>query len=306
MDLRDLRYFEAIAEIGHLGQAAATVNRTQPALSKCIDRLEAELDTVLFRREGRRLQLTPVGQVLLSRSKELAQAMQDTVREVGDFSRGVMGSVRVGCAATVAEHLLPQVCGMLLLEAPNVTVELSVGMNDMLRQALRSGALDLVIAPLRKSDAEFTLYPLIDDEVVVVARPGHPLNRPGIVMADLCKYNWALATPRVATHRWLHNAFQKQKLPPPKVQIGSSSILLLPRLIASTDLLSFVSRQNLAPGQIGALLRELPLPDTTMRRTFGILNRTNSYLSPAAHCLMDILKKNGTVLFDPDAPLATS
>ena len=297
MDLRDLRYFEAIAEIGHLGQAAATVNRTQPALSKCIDRLEAELDTVLFRRDGRRLQLTPVGQVLLARSKEMAQAMHDTVREVGDFSRGVMGSVRFGCAATVAEHVLPQVCGMLLAEAPNVTVEVIVGMNDMLRQSLRSGALDLVVAPMRKSDAEFMLYPLIEDEVVVVARAGHPLHRPGVSMADLSACSWALATPRVATHRWLDNAFQKQKLPTPRVQISSSSILLLPRLIANTDLLSFVSRQNLAPGQAGASLREIPSPETTMKRTFGIVNRNNSYLSPAAMCLIDILKKNGATLF---------
>ena len=297
MDLRDLRYFEAIAEIGHLGQAAATVNRTQPALSKCIDRLEAELDTVLFRRDGRRLQLTPVGHVLLSRSKEMAQAMHDTVREVGDFSRGVMGSVRIGCAATVAERLLPQVCGMLLLEAPNVTIELAVGMNEMLRQFLRSGALDLVIAPLRKNDGEFNAYPLIEDEVVVVARAGHPLARPDVTMADMTQYSWALATPRVATHRWLDNAFQKQKLATPKVQIASSSILLLPRVIANSDLLSFVSRQNLAPGQVGTGLREIALADTTMKRTFGILTRNNSYLSPATHCLIDILKKDGATLF---------
>ena len=61
MDVRDLQYFLAVAELGHLGRAAKTVFRSQPALSKSIHRLEESLDVKLFDRVGRGIRLTPVG-----------------------------------------------------------------------------------------------------------------------------------------------------------------------------------------------------------------------------------------------------
>jgi len=298
MDLRDLHYFETIAELGHLGQAAEKLCRTQPALSKCIDRLEKELDTALFRREGRRLQLTPVGSVLLARSKLLQRAMDEAAREVSDFAKGVMGNVRIGSAATTAEYLLPQVCSALLADAPGVTMELVIGMNDVLRKSLRAGQLDIVVGPLLESDKEFVTFPIVEDEVVVVGRQTHPLlQQPSVRIADLCKYQWVLPAQSVATRQWLDRAFQKHHLPAPRVQIAANSISLLPRLIAKTDLLSFISRQNLGAGKAGAPLREIPLAQTTMKRTFGVLYRADGYLAPAAHCFVNLLKIRGEELF---------
>jgi DNA-binding transcriptional LysR family regulator len=294
MDLRDLHYFETIAEMGHLGQAAEKLCRTQPALSKCIDRLEAELDAALFRREGRRLKLTPVGDVLLARGKALRRAMEEVAREVGDVARGAMGNVRVGSAATAAEYLLPQVCGALLKKAPGVTMELVIGMSDVLRKSLWAGQLDIVVGPLSAHDDGFATWPIAEDEVVVVGRHAHPIFRSRrIGMADLCKYRWVLPAQTVATRQWLDQAFRQFSLPPPQVQIAANSISMMPRLIARTDLLSFISRKNLGPGKVGAPLREVPLAQTTMKRTFGILSRADSYLSPAARCLVEVVQANG-------------
>lgn len=292
MDLRDLQYFETIAEVGHLGLAAEKVFRTQPALSKCIDRLEAELGTDLFQRDGRRLRLTPVGEVLLARARVLRRTMEEATREVSDFAKGVMGNVRVGSAATAAEYLLPEACSVLLKTAPGVTVDLVIGMNDVLREALRTGQLDIVVGPLSKNEQEFTSWPIIDDEVVVVGRHEHPLFCSSrIKMADLCDYQWVMPAKTVATRQWLDQAFINNNLPPPKVQIASNSISLLPKLIARTDLLSFISRRNLGPGNIGAPLREVLVSQTIMKRSFGVVYRADGYLSPAAHCLVNILKE---------------
>lgn len=82
MDLRDLTYFETIAELGHLGRAAEKLNRSQPALTKSIQRLEESFGTRLFQRDGRRIKLTPVGELLQARGKELQQSIAQTQREV--------------------------------------------------------------------------------------------------------------------------------------------------------------------------------------------------------------------------------
>ena len=74
LDLRDLRYFETIAELGHLGQAAKRVHRTQPALTSCVRRLEAAFGTPLFERVGRGIRLTPAGALLLARAQRLRLA----------------------------------------------------------------------------------------------------------------------------------------------------------------------------------------------------------------------------------------
>ncbi|MDG6403215.1 LysR family transcriptional regulator, partial [Pseudomonas quasicaspiana] len=94
MDLRDLYYFETIADLGNLGRAGEKLHRTQPALSKSIQRLEETLGTALFFREGRRMRLTPAGELLLMRARLLRQGVQETRREIQDFAKGTVGNVR--------------------------------------------------------------------------------------------------------------------------------------------------------------------------------------------------------------------
>ena len=114
MDLRDLAYFEVIADLGHMGRAAERLGRTQPALTKCIQRLEEAVGADLFERTGRGIALTRVGEVLLSRARRMRSAMEEALREVSDFAAGSAGHVRIGCGATMGEYLLPQVCRALI------------------------------------------------------------------------------------------------------------------------------------------------------------------------------------------------
>src|SRR5690349_5614309 len=123
LDLRDLRYFEVIAETGHLGRAAKKLFRTQPALTGCVRRLEESLGTALFERVGRGIRLTAAGEALLFRARSLRVASEDAVREIGDLGRGLAGMIRVGAVPTVARFLLPPVTRELLKEAPGVTIK---------------------------------------------------------------------------------------------------------------------------------------------------------------------------------------
>ena len=115
MDTRDLRYFIAAAESGHFRQAAERVGRSQPALSKCIRRLETEIGARLFEPAGRGIRLTDVGQALLTRARLLVVGMQATVREMADMAQGVAGHIRIGSGPTTAEWLLPGLCRRLLV-----------------------------------------------------------------------------------------------------------------------------------------------------------------------------------------------
>ncbi|MDR0278777.1 MAG: LysR family transcriptional regulator [Paucimonas sp.] len=294
MDLRDLTYFETIAEIGHLGRAAEKLNRSQPALSKSIQRLEESLGARLFQRDGRRIKLTDVGELLLVRGKQLRLSISETEREVRDFADGLIGNIRLGCAASMAEHLLPQLVGALLDRAPDLTLSLSIAQDDVLRESLRGGRLDAIICPLISEDPRFLTYPVLQDEAVVVASADHPVFAArSLALKDLCQYRWVLAPPTVTARRWIDHAFLSRQLPAPVVQIETNSISLMPRMIARTRLLSFVARETLEHGHVMSRLREVPLAETTMSRTVAVLVRAEGYLPPAVAAMIELLRREG-------------
>lgn len=297
MDLRDLTYFATIAELGHLGRAAERLNRSQPALSKSIQRLEESLGTRLFKRDGRRIKLTDVGELLLERGRQLQLNIAETEREVRDFAGGLIGNIRLGCAASMAEYLLPRLTESLLQRAPELTLQLSIGQDDLLKESLRSGRLDAIICPLIVDDPHVSSYPILQDEAVVVASADHPLFAAPITLHSLCQYRWVLPAITVSSRRWIDNVFATRHLPMPQLQIEANSISMLPRLIERTRLLSFVARETLEHGHGMSRLRAVTLDETTMHRTVAVSIRAEGYLPPAVAAMVELLKERGRSFF---------
>lgn len=296
LELRDLRYFEVIAETGHLGRAAKKLFRTQPALTGCVRRLEETLGTALFERVGRGIRLTAAGEALLSRARSLRIASEDTVREIGELGRGLAGMIRVGVVPTVARFLLPPLTREFLKEAPDVTIKATIGQNDVLKGALKAGELDLIVSFIPRTDEEgLAHFEFLEDEVVVVASRAHEVHRRRVKMKDLLGYRWVLASPGVATRQWIDHAFVTRGLPAPSVQIETNILLMLPPLIEKSNLLSFISRRHVGGTSV---LREVPLKETTMRRRFAVNYRQDSYLSPAGQRFVNLLRAKGKALFE--------
>ena len=95
-DIRDLRYFKTMAELNHLGRAAEQLCLSQPALTRCVRRLEDVCGTELFQRAGRGIRLTAAGEALLQRARRLDVLADETLREMHAFAHGDSGHVRLG------------------------------------------------------------------------------------------------------------------------------------------------------------------------------------------------------------------
>jgi len=299
LDLRDLRYFEVIAETGHLGRAAKALHRTQPALTGCVRRLEEALGTALFERVGRGIRLTSAGRALSLRARSLRIATDEAMREIGDLGSGIAGHVRIGVLPTLARFLLPQAVHVFLSEAPEVTIKAQVAQNDVLEAQLASGELDLIVTTEVRADASIVRHAVCEDVAVVIASAKHPvLREKKPKLEDLLQYRWVLAPEVVGTREWLEREFRRRGLPAPRVQIETNLILMMPALIEKTRLLTFTSRRHVAPHTPGSMLREVPIRDAaTMRRRFEIAYRKDSYLSPAALRFVELLRERGEALF---------
>ena len=294
MDLRDLRYFETIAELQHVGRAAQRLHRTQPALTSCVRRLEEACGAPLFEKAGRGIRLTAAGHVLHKWAQRMRFDVDDAKREIADIGRGLSGQVRIGVVPTAAQFLLPPAARQLLAEAPAVTLKTVVGLMDTLKPLLKSGELDVMVATESPAhEAGFVSRTLAEDCIVVAASARHPVFKTKApTMRDLTAYRWVLQPPGAPTRDWLDHAFDRRHLPRPDVQIESSMLVMLPPLIAETGLLSFVSRHHVGAHRSGATLKEVVLKETTMRRKLTVTHRENSYLPPAARRLVELLAES--------------
>lgn len=297
MDLRDLRYFETIAQLEHLGRASTKLHRTQPALTSSIRRLEEDCGVPLFERAGRGIRLTAAGSVLLKWAQRLRFDVDDAKRELGAMGKGLAGHVRIGIVPTAAQFLLPSVARQLLQEAPEVTLSTVVGLIDTLKPKLRNGDIDLMVGTESPDEAGFDSRVLAEDSVVVAAVANHELFRGHPTLKDLTRYRWALQPPGAPTRDWLDHTFDRKHLPRPRVQVESTMLLVLPALIAQTGLLSFISRQHLS-GSVGKSgLKEVPVKEAVMRRRLVVSHRTNSFVSPAALRTIELFaaQRNGRI-----------
>lgn len=295
MDLRDLRYFETIAELEHVGKATEKLHRTQPALTSCIRRLEDSVGAPLFEKSGRGIRLAPAGRVLLKWARQLRLDADDARREIQDIGRGLSGHIRLGIVPTAAQFLLPAVVRQLMREAPSVTLRTEVGLVDAMRPRLRAGELDLMVGTESHNDPDLVSLPLSDDTIVVAASAHHELLTRQACIQDLCQFQWVLQPAGAPTRDWLDHTFDRHKLPRPVVQIESTMLLMLPTLIAETSLLSFISRQHLeGPSQIRGL-KEVPIEDAAMRRRLVVTYRANGFLSPATQRLMELFLQSAQV-----------
>lgn len=299
MDLRDLKYFVAIAHAGSTRRASVLVHRTQPTLTKAVSRLEASLGAQLFEREGRGRgqRLSAAGQALLSRATSLL-SIADSVRgEVAALGQGTSGIVRLGSGPMGAEYLLPRLCALLINEAPDVQLQLTIRINYELREELRDQRLDFVLGYVPEVENEFVCETLLQDTVVVVASPTHPIfneKKPGI--KSLTPFRWVLPNRSVASRIWLDEVFASQELSPPIAQVETNSIPLVPQVIAHTNLLSFISRRTLQ--SVNGALREVKLPATTLVRNFGVTFSKEVPLLPTASRFISLLHTHGRDLFE--------
>jgi DNA-binding transcriptional LysR family regulator len=290
MELRDLKYFEQVARLGHFGRAAEATHRTQPAISKSIQRLEAEFGADLFTRDAGQLILTPIGQILMRHAQDILRSVDTTVRDITAATTGLAGHVRIGVSATAAEYLLPVLTEKLLPHFPYITIEIELGMNDSLASSLVERELDLVVSPYTQTAEECEFAQISIDHVVVVASRNHPLFcQEKIEIQDLQEYPWVLPSKSGATRKWLEQTFERRGLKRPMAQIESNAITLIPRLISNTTLLSFITRRNLSMPQLAQTVREIELPETTMTREFGVLFHPNESMVPAVKTVLDII-----------------
>jgi DNA-binding transcriptional LysR family regulator len=287
VDLRQLRYFLAVAEELHFTRAARRVGIAQASLSEQVRRLEDEIGAPLLGRTSRQVVLTPAGRVVRDRARRLLTDVEDTMRTARDVAAGRLGELRVGAVGAALTATVPAVLRTLRAEAPNLTVRISQLSTTAQLNALADRRLDVGLVRGPAHHPGVHIEPLLREPLVAVLPHDHPLaSRTHLDLAGLAGEPlvlWARAdSPGAYDH--IVALYQRSNLPAPAVIEGPDTTTQL-ALIASGlgislqpasfgDLgrrdLTLVPLRAPAPTTMLALAWVPPLDDAAVRRFINV------------------------------------
>lgn len=251
MDLRQLRYFVAVAERGGFSAAGSALNVAQSALSRHIKLLEHELGGALFERGARGVALTEAGKVLLARGRWLLGELDDISTEVLTENREPGGTVRLGAPSSLANIFYTPLAQLFAARFPRVQLELSEGLTEEMTDRLQRGELDLAIVTMPSANKHIDYQTLVSEQVFLIGPPGDKLLRCGpLSRRDLRRLPVAVLPLSAA----MHSAF------PPSVRssLKVESVTPLKQMVAAGlgyGLLPFSGiQQEVAAGTMSAAL----------------------------------------------------
>lgn len=171
-----LRTFVAVVDAGSYSAAAAALHMTQPAVSQQIRALEEQLgDVRLFRRVGKRMMPTHVGEELLATARDLVQLAERAEQNILAMKGQIGGRVAVGCTPSSGERLLPRLLAGYHTQYPAVALELALAPADELLDALGERNLALVLLEEHQRRRGLELTMLGGEQLALLAPTGHPL-----------------------------------------------------------------------------------------------------------------------------------
>ncbi|TAL73791.1 MAG: LysR family transcriptional regulator [Rhodanobacter sp.] len=186
MNLRDLHYLVALAELRHFGRAAEACFVSQPTLSTQIKKLEEELGVTLVERTPRKVLLTEVGREIVARARDVL----NEVEQIKGVARRTLdpesGTVRLGIFPTLGPYLLPHAVPLIRTRFPRLELLLVEEKTEEVLHRLREGRLDAVIVALPVHDDTLHAEFLFEEPFVLAAPRSHPLARKAALhLADL-------------------------------------------------------------------------------------------------------------------------
>jgi len=305
LTLRQLKVFEAVARHLNYTRAAEELYLTQPAVSMQVKQLEESLGLALFEQLGKRIHLTEAGTEVLGYARSITQQL-DELEGVLNRMKGLGGGRLRISVATTANYFIPTLLGTFARRFPDVTVSLDVTNRETLLRQLSENTVDLVIMGQPPAEAGVEARAFMDNPLVVVASPDHPLARKKhIPLARLQEETFLVREPGSGTRIAMERFFAERgmRLKTGMEVGGNEAIKQSVQAGLGLGLLSHATiEQELALKRLVVLdVAELPI-----MRHWYMVHRKGKRLSAPAQAFADYLLKETGARAKPAGKTATA
>ncbi|MET1249415.1 LysR family transcriptional regulator [Sporolactobacillus sp. STCC-11] len=296
MDIRQLRYFLAIAKEGQITRAAKKLTIEQPPLSRQLKLIEEELGAVLFDRQGKRMKLTEAGVVLRAKAEAILGQMDETVTEIQELNLGIKGMLTIGSVFSCAS-LLPEKIAYFRQRYPQVTFKILEGDHVVLGDYLENRSIELVVTRLPfESNNDPGKYETLrlpsDPFVMIVPTSGNLGGKSTFLLKDLA------TTPLIALksdktvqlNEKIVNECRRLGFEPNIVCECSSVSITISLVIAGIGV-TILPKSVLSAFSV-ADIKMFELPDITIQSDVGIIWLKDRYVTKKARRFIELFKEN--------------
>jgi len=293
MEDHKLRVFCAVAETKSFSKASELIHLTQPAVSLQIQAMEELYETRLFDRSGNTINLTPAGEILYKRAKEILALYAEAERNISEITGAIKGSLNIGASSTIGNYLLPGIISAFKRKVPQVNISLVVGNTKTITEKLNAGEIDIALVEGDVSKQRFSVETLIGDELVVIMAPAHPwAERRNIPAIELAKEPMILREEGSGTRQIILKHLEEHGIKHDQLRVAlvMGSTEAIKGAVEEGVGVSIVSGWAVRKWLKQGLLRAATFKDLKFHRNFSIISPKRNYSTHTAKEFLNFLR----------------
>jgi DNA-binding transcriptional LysR family regulator len=291
MDFYQLYYFSKVAGTRSISRAAEELFITQPAVSKQMKALEAELGERLFDRLGKKVFLTRAGEVLFSHAEKILRSVADAKTAVKDMSAECSGELVIGTSDHISIHRLPGVLKSYITTFPKVDLKLRCHRSETILEMVMRNAVDLGVVTLPDVPQNLAARTIWADPMSLVFPKAHPLERMRAVrLKDMAGYGMILPERDTTTRKAIDLAFSKKRLTP-NVAMEVAYIETIKGLVKAGLGISILPDKAVEEEVNAGVLGRARPSDAVFTRNLGVIYLKEKFLSRPALEFLKFLEK---------------
>jgi DNA-binding transcriptional LysR family regulator len=290
MDINQLEVLVTVARERSFSRAAEVLDRTQPAISQAIRRLETDVGEKLFDRSSKDGTLTPAGQVLLVHAKQMLNLRTQAHHAIDEMRDLLHGKVTISANEHTVFYLLP-VIEEFRQRHPLIKIEVHRGVASRIPEQITAREVELGVISFTPDDDSLRSVSVMGDELVLIVSPKHRLARTKQVSIHDLGLELFIAHNAPSPYRQkVLEAFEKHKT---KLNIGIElpSLEAIKRLVENGAGVALVPRLTAGAEIASGRLKALSVKEMKLERKLNIIYRRNSELSHAARAFLAVAKE---------------
>jgi DNA-binding transcriptional LysR family regulator len=289
MDLNQLETFLAVLDNGSFSRAAERLNRTQPAVSLAIKRLEVEVGESLFDRTSKGGTLTEAGRSLGSYARRMLNLREEAFAAVRELQGLFRGRLSIGANESTSQFLLPPLLLAYRREHPAIKIEVFRNLSERIPGELLERNLDFGFLSYEPSDPRLVSKVIARDEMTLVVSMDHPLSkRKDLRIRDLGAFTFLAHNARTPSRERVVQSFIDAGVPLNiSMELDSLNTIIdfVGQGLGAAILPSLAVKQSIEAG----LLVRVPVSDLEVHRVLRIVHRKEQTLSSAAKAFLEIV-----------------
>jgi DNA-binding transcriptional LysR family regulator len=293
LNYEQLKTFLSVADKKSFSETARVLHLSQPTVTSQIKSLEKNLNTTLFERTTKQVELTPSAKVLYRYAKDIVKLSEMAENEILSISKTIQGRLIIACSLTIGENILPQALGKFKENYPHIQMNVDITNTHQILSKIKDHVLDMGLIEAPVEDPALVLEPFMKDELLLIAKPGYfEQDKPIIIPDELISLPLILREEGSGTRAVMESHLTHAGLNPADLnlilELGSTESVK--SAVESGLGVSIISKSAIKKELKLQLLKTYRIEDISLLREFYIVYHRDTVLKPTVQAFIQLIK----------------